>query len=220
MDEYEKTMTTTMLRAVDDATLAREWAARLDTPGRDRWMNETTAGRLLSGLRSGRLNNLILVSLADPGLDVERLTRFMDPDVAAGAIARLEEDDWTPDRSRLENADRDLDKLATLDPKHMGDTLPARALIAWLAGDTGRARICLTAWSQAPRTPAGDLTAIVTQSALRFGMTPGGGDTEPEPPSGRDLLADHAALHPLSPADRKRVDMEVDAMAAGTHAIG
>lgn len=205
-------MTTTMLRVVDDATLAREWAARLSTPGRDRWMNETTAGRLLSGLRSGRLNNLILVSLADPGLGVERLTRFMDPQVASAAVARLNEPGWTADRERLENADRDLDALARLDPQHMGDTLPARAIIAWLAGDTGRARICLTAWSQAPRTPAGDLTAVVVQSALRFGLAPAGRQTDPEPVSDPDLLAAFAASHPLEPSQQLRVESDVRSM--------
>lgn len=212
----ENMMTTTMLRAVDDATLAREWAARLATPGRDRWMNETTAGRLLSGLRSGRLNNLILVSLADPGLPAERLARFMDPTVASAAVARLNRPDWTPDRARLENADRDLDALSRLDPEHMGDTLPARAIIAWLAGDAGRARICLTAWSQAPCTPAGDLTAVVVQSALRFGLAPAGRHADAEPVAGPDMLAAYAAAHPLDGARRAQVDLDVWAL-AGTH---
>lgn len=212
----ENMMTTTMLRAVDDTTLAREWATRLATPGRDRWMNETTAGRLLSGLRSGRLNNLILVSLADPGLPAERLARFMDPSVASAAVARLNRPDWTPDRARLENADRDLDALSRLDPEHMGDTLPARAIIAWLAGDAGRARICLTAWSQAPRTPAGDLTAVVVQSALRFGLAPAGRHADAEPVAGPDMLAAYAAAHPLDGARRAQVDLDVWAL-AGTH---
>ena len=96
------------------------------------------------------------------------------------------------------------------------NTLPARAIIAWLAGDAGRARICLTAWSQAPRTSAGDQTAVVVQSALRFGLAPAGRHADAEPVAGPDMLAAYAASHPLDGARRAQVDLDVWAL-AGTH---
>ena len=180
----------------------------------------TTAGRLLSGLRSGRLNDLILVSLADPGLPAERLARFINPAVASAAVARLNRSrTWTPDRARLENADRDLDALSRLDPEHMGDTLPAqrRSSPGWPATRGGRAS-ALTAWSQAPRTPAGDLTAVVVQSALRFGLAPAGRPADAEPVAGPDMLAAYAAAHPLDGARRAQVDL--GRVGAGRDAMG
>lgn len=211
--EYRRTMTGIMEKITPDRLIAREWVNRLNTSGRDMYLNETTAGRLLQAARTRRLEGLLFASQAWPRKNADDLAYYMDPDHAADAVIAVTRKGWKPDPNRLIAADRDLGRLCDISPDTQTLIIPLRALVAWLAGDTQRTRVCLTAAVAA--SPALDTATVALMFACRHGIGPGGRDIPSDPLTGLPDPVAERAREPLPLEDSLRVANDVANMTSG-----